>query len=421
MNDHLRQQWRARITAAQEEWRGRHQPSFGPPIHNLTEPENEEHDWSAPDDIYEHAHYYGDGNTDSDKESTAVMRRARAGGAEHPVTIYRAAPRGVTHIGHGDWVTPSKSYAKGHSLHETDEDKDWPVYKATVPAKHVRWAGDSINEYGYFGPPVKAEIHDPGGPNAESVRAAHTSALTHLAAEWMYHHTPKENRESIREQGLRPSNPYDPSIHELGPEQAPEGVYLHDDPEDDRTSYGHDTWKVDTEGLSLRDDPDDPNHEYGFKYHPNGIKPERLTLHHMAAIDDESISHQDSFRQPLHVHFTDQGTVGNRTHITREDRGLVPIEMVRHMLGAMGEKPGEHRNRQGEDWESFKDDVKRNGIQNPLFITVDHNEAPRLAEGNHRRDAAVELGHTHVPVQVRYFGHAEQQGTLEERHRSAVA
>jgi hypothetical protein len=33
---------------------------------------------------------------------------------------------------------------------------------------------------------------------------------------------------------------------------------------------------------------------------------------------------------------------------------------------------------------------------------------PVISEGNHRRDAAVELGHSHVPVEIRYFGHAEQ-------------
>lgn len=28
-------------------------------------------------------------------------------------------------------------------------------------------------------------------------------------------------------------------------------------------------------------------------------------------------------------------------------------------------------------------------------------------EGNHRRDVAVELGHTHIPAVVQYFGRAE--------------
>lgn len=42
-----------------------------------------------------------------------------------------------------------------------------------------------------------------------------------------------------------------------------------------------------------------------------------------------------------------------------------------------------------------------------VFVTVDWGEEPKLSEGNHRRDAAVELGMTHVPAEVRYFGHAQ--------------
>ena len=109
------------------------------------------------------------------------------------------------------------------------------------------------------------------------------------------------------------------------------------------------------------------------------------------------------------------GEVGNRNHITRNERGMMPIEAVKHLWGAKGEVPGEHRNRLGQDWEDFKSDISANGIKDPIFITVDHNREPVINEGNHRRDAAVELGHSHVPVEVRYFGHAEQQGTVEDR------
>lgn len=71
----------------------------------------------------------------------------------------------------------------------------------------------------------------------------------------------------------------------------------------------------------------------------------------------------------------------------------------------------------GKDWDDFKADVST-GIRNPLFITVDYGQAPKLSEGNHRRDAAAELGHTHVPATVRYFGKAEEQGVVgEKRYR----
>lgn len=110
-----------------------------------------------------------------------------------------------------------------------------------------------------------------------------------------------------------------------------------------------------------------------------------------------------------------EGRTGDPSHITRSERGMIPVSWIARTPGAAGERPGEHRNRQGQDWEGFKSDVAANGVQDPVFVTVDHGQEPQLSEGNHRRDAAAELGHTHIPAEVRYFGHAEQQGTLEQR------
>jgi 8-oxo-dGTP diphosphatase len=112
-----------------------------------------------------------------------------------------------------------------------------------------------------------------------------------------------------------------------------------------------------------------------------------------------------------------EGTTGSRDHITRTERGMIPTSAVARMPGARGEIPGDHANRQGQDWEDFKNDIAENGIRNPLFVTVDHGQDPKLSEGNHRRDAAVELGLSHVPAEIRYYGHAEQQGTVLDRAR----
>lgn len=113
-------------------------------------------------------------------------------------------------------------------------------------------------------------------------------------------------------------------------------------------------------------------------------------------------------REGLETAWSEPGTYGNRTHITHEDRGHLPIEAVANMLGASGEMPGEHRNRKGPAWDEFKNDIATNGIQHPIFITKDPGEEPKLSEGNHRRDAALELGHAQIPVQIRYYGHAER-------------
>lgn len=123
----------------------------------------------------------------------------------------------------------------------------------------------------------------------------------------------------------------------------------------------------------------------------------------------------------INVHYTEQGQYGNRTHITQEDRGTVPTDVLRNMPGYEGEVPGDHRNRKGDAWDSFKDDIATNGIVNPVFVTVGLKEGaagPVISEGNHRRDAAVELGMDEVPVQVRYFGHAERDDTTFAPYRS---
>lgn len=104
-----------------------------------------------------------------------------------------------------------------------------------------------------------------------------------------------------------------------------------------------------------------------------------------------------------------EGEVGNDQHITRVQRGHLPIEAVAQLKGARGEQPGEHTTRSPERYTKLREDIRRNGIKEPIFITVDHGQDPVISEGNNRRDVALELGHPHVPVHVRYFGKAERQ------------
>lgn len=110
-----------------------------------------------------------------------------------------------------------------------------------------------------------------------------------------------------------------------------------------------------------------------------------------------------------------EGTTGDSSHITRTERGHIPTSAIVQLQGVSGERPGEHRNRQGKKWDEFRQDIAENGIREPIFITVDYGDEPKISEGNHRRDAAVELGHSHVPVEIRYYGHAERQGTVAQR------
>jgi hypothetical protein len=136
-----------------EDYQGGHIPtSDGPPLHDLTEPGNFMHGL----DVYEKPHHFT--GTAHPQESIRQIRAAR-GNPDHTATIYRAAPRGVGHINHGDWVTLSARYAAEHAKHPDDPKQDLPTLKAQVPAHHVRFAGDDLNEFGYYGPSVKADVH----------------------------------------------------------------------------------------------------------------------------------------------------------------------------------------------------------------------------------------------------------------------
>ena len=100
--------------------------------------------------------------------------------------------------------------------------------------------------------------------------------------QFMYHYSPVSNRGSIRQHGLKTSNPFDDSVH-YSPDDAPEGVYMgpHARISPAAPRHGHDVWRVNTAGMETHHDPDDPDgSEYGDPYHytPHNIPPERLSL-----------------------------------------------------------------------------------------------------------------------------------------------
>lgn len=101
------------------------------------------------------------------------------------------------------------------------------------------------------------------------------------------------------------------------------------------------------------------------------------------------------------------GEVGNDTHITRTETGMADPQSLLDLSGAKGEIRGQHVRRQGVEWQEFVKDIQTNGVKEPIFITVD-SKGSLLSEGNHRLDAAIEAGLKEIPVEIRYFGHSEQ-------------
>lgn len=130
------------LRAEQFAYRGQHQPASYGALH--------EADKAYPD-VYEHPEYYSSGEP-HEAEAHRSMMQAR-GNPEHMTRIYRALPHDAPDpsINPGDWVTPSKAYAKVHAESQGgNSDKPWKVASLRVPAKHVHLTGDYLPEAGYF-------------------------------------------------------------------------------------------------------------------------------------------------------------------------------------------------------------------------------------------------------------------------------
>nr|MBC8318240.1 hypothetical protein [Candidatus Desulfobia pelagia] len=125
-----------------------HRPSWedAPPSSNLLEGD------MLPRDVYSHPEYSiaSGRNVKTDKsakESWDAIQKIR-NNPDAEITIYRSAPK--KELRTGDWVTFSKNYAKEEGIHPVDSNKDMPVHSFKVKAKDVLFAGDDINEFGYY-------------------------------------------------------------------------------------------------------------------------------------------------------------------------------------------------------------------------------------------------------------------------------
>lgn len=73
-----------------------------------------------------------------------------------------------------------------------------------------------------------------------------------------------------------------------------------------------------------------------------------------------------------------------------------------------------------DDWNDFLDDVRRNGIKTRLWIQQDPGEEAQIMEGNHRVQAAAQLGLPTVPVTIKYYGLSEEEGLVAPRVRRTL-
>lgn len=376
--------------ASVEDYGGGHQPSEGPPAYNLLD---ESGDFSLPSDIYDKPQWYTGFTEREYLDETMRALRACRGKPEAKVRIYRSLPEGHLSIERGNWISLSLSYAKGHGLDAEDPDKDWPVISAEVPAKYVRHAGDDLMEFGYWGPDIRAT------KVARIVRSAALAEGDERAFKdyrLVYVKLDMGERKPRHQISAYHGGKVVGALNWYGTTGMVHSIDV--DAEHRHKGLATAMWEMSQEARpKAKHSADRTTDGDAWARSVGGTLPRRNTA-------------------ALHMVHRDRGKYGRRDHMTYEEQGTIPIEVVRDMPGWNGEVPHTHRNRKGERWEEFKADLAENGMHYGIFIMVNVGEPIRIWEGNHRRDAAVELGWDEIPVQIRYTGLAEQDGTLMERY-----
>jgi len=124
-----------------------HRPTFEgmPPAHNLLEGD------AVPKDVYEHPEWSIAPmrlTHKPSKESFDALLKIR-NNPDMEIPVYRASAKNELNI--GDWITFSKTYAKD-SVEGTEK-----VFTYKIKAKDAVFAGDDINEFGYY---PKAKLTD---------------------------------------------------------------------------------------------------------------------------------------------------------------------------------------------------------------------------------------------------------------------
>ena len=104
----------------------------------------------VPDDYWTHPQYYQSDATEREsfnKVNSAIDRQRRTG-RKAGITVYRAVPKNIkdTNIRNGDWVTPSREYAR---MEGEGIPGGYRIISAIPNIDNLWWDANSINELGY--------------------------------------------------------------------------------------------------------------------------------------------------------------------------------------------------------------------------------------------------------------------------------
>lgn len=109
--------------------------------------------------------------------------------------------------------------------------------------------------------------------------------------------------------------------------------------------------------------------------------------------------------------------VGDPEVETYYETGILSLDTLDYAEGFNGENHQWHEEagykyfgKYPEDkWNEFLEDIKANGIRERIIVQVEPQLGLRyIWEGNHRVEAARQLGLTEIPAKVIYMGGAEQ-------------
>ncbi|PGK51859.1 hypothetical protein CN918_29140 [Priestia megaterium] len=104
-----------------------------------------------------------------------------------------------------------------------------------------------------------------------------------------------------------------------------------------------------------------------------------------------------------------------RLDLTKQLIGQLPLSVVKD-IQPEGHGKRKHHKRNGkeyvgnyyiDDWKVFKEDVRKNGVLEPITIFVEQSGEILINEGSHRIEACLQTDTHYIPVDIRYFGGAE--------------
>ena len=118
-----------------------------------------------------------------------------------------------------------------------------------------------------------------------------------------------------------------------------------------------------------------------------------------------------------------EGRWGDERQLARKELGRLAVRRLIEMPGARDDHHLFQSSPSGkysqDRWSEFVADVAKRGVLRPVFIVVEPISrpqgtrviaaGPQISEGNHRVRAALDAGIPSIPVEIRYFGKAEER------------